>query len=673
MNRISNPDYDGNTTLPEDWLEHVVSVSGVGHYVWDVQEDRCIYCSERHAEIHGHDVESYIAQSSTMNGMAHPDDQEDVRRAFLGLRRGEPLEIEFRIIIPDGTTRVIRETGVPVFDKDGNVVQEIGTSQDISESRRLKAELSEAEAMLQTGVEALPVGFAIFSADGRLGLCNSMYRELLPRSAHLIQPGLSYEDLVRNSADTVAIASGYNDVQEYLDDLFTEPFDQKEWTYKQSTGRWVKRSRHPTRDGGFISIVQDITLLKQNELELEEKNHSLTAALDARQKAEARFADLTGFSTEWYWEQDRQHRFTFFSDGFERATGIDPTTLLGRRRDEFGALDPEAGAESGAAAIVMAIEAHQPFRDLIYNAVDVRNDEMWVRTSGKPVFSKHGDFLGYRGVAADVTDLYRAVREAKAADEAKTQFLSLVSHELRTPLTVMLGYNSFILNNGSIPSISKLKQAVEHRGDTDMTEALEAALAEIQLFSTKIQSSGKDLLAIMSDLLDSTSMDSGEFGLELARVDPQNSLEPIIQRHQRLAEKKGLGFSSEIASMPVLADPKRLQQVLSNLLGNALKFTEVGSITVKGWAEDDVYRFEVRDTGIGIQNEILQKVFEPFFQADETQRRSHDGIGLGLSIARKLIRLHNGEIFVDSAPGTGTCVRFTLPLFDKKPIAQGRV
>ncbi|MCU4654305.1 ATP-binding protein [Roseibacterium sp. SDUM158016] len=529
----------------------------------------------------------------------------------------------------------------------------------------LREENKRVALRLKAAIDTIPDGFVLYDENDRLVVCNERYKEIYKKSAAAITPGASFRSILEYGLANGQYADAIGREKEWLKERLEQHRNDEAFVEQQlDDGRWMRIIEKVTPDGCRVGLRVDVTLIKQNERQLEEQNQRLSAALEAREKAEARFAELTEFSTEWYWEQDHEHRFTFFSDGFERATGIDPSRVLGKRRDDFSDRDPAALSESGAADVINAIEAREPFQNYIYSAVDVRNDEMWVRTSGKPIFGKDGSFQGYRGVAADVTKLYQAVQEAKLAGEAKTRFLSMVSHELRTPLTVLLGYNAFIANSTHLPSVAKLRQTVGHMDDSVLSAQLSAALDQIGSFARKIEVSGRQLLSIVSDLLDSTRMRSGDFRLEFSRVSPKNDLGSIVQHHRRLAEQKGLRLVSDISDVPLHADLTRLQQILSNLLGNAVKFTREGSVTVTGYMSDGMYRFEVRDTGIGMTEEDAKKVFEPFYQVDPTETRNHQGIGLGLAITKRLVQSHGGEISAESAPGQGSRFVFTMPIYE---------
>lgn len=258
-----------NDPLELDSLRQAAKIAGLGHYLWDVVADKCLFCSEEHADIHGMSVADYIARSSTLQGLSHPDDLPHVQEAFRNLRAGEPFELEYRIITPDGELRYIREIGHPVFDEEGTVVREVGTSQNITDQKLREITLQEAEAAIYTSIEALPFGFASYGPDDRLEFFNSEYKRLLPFSASLLKPGMHIEDLMRRSAHIIAPACGYEDVEEYVQArLSSTRQTQTDWTYQQSNGRWVCNTKTLKADGGFLSILRDITDQKMQERQL---------------------------------------------------------------------------------------------------------------------------------------------------------------------------------------------------------------------------------------------------------------------------------------------------------------------------------------------------------------------------------------------------------------------
>jgi signal transduction histidine kinase/ActR/RegA family two-component response regulator len=255
--------------------------------------------------------------------------------------------------------------------------------------------------------------------------------------------------------------------------------------------------------------------------------------------------------------------------------------------------------------------------------------------------ARHRDHLEEL-VAERTRQLSEEKVRAEVASHAKSEFLARMSHELRTPLNAVLGYAQLLKMDGTL-------------------DARQAAGVET------IRTSGEHLLALIVDILDLARIEAGKSELTPAPLALTPFLRGIADIVRVRADEKRLGFTLEVApTLPpaVLADEKRLRQVLLNLLGNAVKFTERGSVTLAVQASPQPgarvrLRFEVRDTGMGIAPEHLERIFEPFEQAGDAHRR-FGGTGLGLAISRQLVRLMGGEIDVHSEPGRGSVFGFAI-------------
>jgi signal transduction histidine kinase/DNA-binding NarL/FixJ family response regulator/HPt (histidine-containing phosphotransfer) domain-containing protein len=243
-----------------------------------------------------------------------------------------------------------------------------------------------------------------------------------------------------------------------------------------------------------------------------------------------------------------------------------------------------------------------------------------------------------------VSELEDAKTKAEAANKAKSEFLATVSHEVRTPLNGVLGTTEVLLN-------------------TDLSERQ-------RRFGQIIHGSAKTLLSIINNILDFSKIEAGKIELEMVAFDARNIVEEVQDLFNEMAEKKGLRFGSHVAPhLPrrLTGDAGRLRQVLTNLVGNAIKFTERGEVMIyirpdEIGADSMRLRVEVRDTGIGVPPEAQRKIFESFAQADQSTTRRYGGTGLGLAIAKQLTTMMGGEIGVDSKPGEGSTFWFTVSL-----------
>ncbi|ARJ67802.1 hybrid sensor histidine kinase/response regulator [Magnetospirillum sp. ME-1] len=253
---------------------------------------------------------------------------------------------------------------------------------------------------------------------------------------------------------------------------------------------------------------------------------------------------------------------------------------------------------------------------------------------------------GFVTTYTEITDRKRAERmlihakdKAEEMARVKANFLATMSHEIRTPMNGVLGMLHLLTGSPLTP---------------EQKDHLETA-----------QSSARALLAIINDILDFSKLEAGQMKLEAAQFDLVRLLDEMMALMRGAAVDKGLTLRCAVGEgVPrhMVGDPTRLRQVLTNLIGNAVKFTEKGGVVVSVEAESNILRFEVMDTGIGIEPSAAPALFAEFVQADSSISRRFGGTGLGLSICKRLVEMMGGEIGFDSLPGEGTTFHFTLPL-----------
>jgi signal transduction histidine kinase/DNA-binding response OmpR family regulator len=234
----------------------------------------------------------------------------------------------------------------------------------------------------------------------------------------------------------------------------------------------------------------------------------------------------------------------------------------------------------------------------------------------------------------------RAEGAAHAANIAKSDFLANMSHEIRTPMNGVLGITELLLDAETAP--------------------------EKRSYLGMVKSSGESLLAIINDILDFSKIEADKLDLDPVDFDPHELIDQAVKSFSLRADQKGLELICQVDDVPamVVGDPTRLRQVVTNLLGNAFKFTAIGEIALHAQvasrdADSVAVHFSVRDTGIGISPEKQQKIFEPFAQADTTTTRKYGGTGLGLTICLRLVAMMGGRVWVESEPGRGSCFHFT--------------
>ncbi|MBF0332700.1 MAG: response regulator [Alphaproteobacteria bacterium] len=403
------------------------------------------------------------------------------------------------------------------------------------------------------------------------------------------------------------------------------------------------------------------------------ERQSLEAELE---RSRERFRSFAEAGSDWLWETDAEHRFTYLSEAFESITGFPPSNVLGKCRHEMFSSDISA---TDCQAHLAALERREGFKNFEYPLDDGAGGLRFFRVSGTPVFS--GDrFTGYRGVGADVTRFKMMGQElrdrlleleysrrqmeeqaaqmaqlaeeadflkvrAEAAARAKADFLATMSHEIRTPMTGVLGMVDLLL--GETLS-SRQKQFVE-----------------------TIKEAGETLLTILNDILDISKLEAGRLDLTPEPTDLRVVAESVRQLFGARAAEHGLELRVEVAdAVPgrVMTDGHRLRQVLFNLVGNAVKFTESGSVTLglacepEPGGERSILRFSVTDTGPGVAPDALAGLFTRFQQADQSIDRKFGGTGLGLALCKAITEMMGGTIGVESELGKGSRFFVSIPM-----------
>jgi PAS domain S-box-containing protein len=385
--------------------------------------------------------------------------------------------------------------------------------------------------------------------------------------------------------------------------------------------------------------------------------NDMADSIERREKShrdsEARFRDMAEVSSDWFWETGPDNRFTYISKGIA-LTGAGPEMFIGASREELRAAEVDPAELSGWETYAADIAARRAIRDFTYRIVAPDGSVRHLASSGKPVFDDKGVFVGYRGVGRDVTneveaelEMRRARAAAESANLAKSQFLAIMSHELRTPMTGVLGTMDLL-------------------ADTGLTD-------EQSQWLGIMRGSAETLMTVLNDILDFSKIEAGQLHFEEMDFKLSSVTHEVASLFARLTEGKQLEFTVVADDLErrnlddVRGDPVRLRQVLWNLIGNAVKFTQRGRIGIRvtvpdPGAEGLCVMFEVSDTGIGIGEEQREHLFEPFSQADASTTRRFGGTGLGLAICKRLVEGMGGAIGVTSVPDVGSTFWFTVRL-----------
>jgi PAS domain S-box-containing protein len=378
---------------------------------------------------------------------------------------------------------------------------------------------------------------------------------------------------------------------------------------------------------------------------------NLIASLGKSESKNKLLATIVEQSSEAIWTTDLSGVITTWNSGAATMFGYEPAEAIGRslKLSDSTPVEEESRMRRLIAGEKFSYDARATTRG---------GTPLDIQVAVAPLLDAGNRCIGRIAVARDVTqhkrseEALRLAREAaEAANHAKSSFLARMSHEIRTPMNGVLGMTELLLETGLTATQRK--------------------------YAETVQRSGKNLLSIINDLLDFSKIEAGKLELEHVDMDVRRTIEDIVELLAERAHSKGLELACSIPAnlaTHVKGDPLRVGQVLTNLVGNAIKFTERGSVVVRvdavaETAREVTLRFEVADTGVGISVGAQARIFKEFSQADGSTTRKHGGSGLGLAISKQLVEMMGGTIDVKSDVGVGSTFWFTVTL-EKQPHAS---
>ncbi|MBW2563281.1 MAG: response regulator [Deltaproteobacteria bacterium] len=389
------------------------------------------------------------------------------------------------------------------------------------------------------------------------------------------------------------------------------------------------------------TVKEHLTRRKRAEMLLKESLESLS-------KSETRFKDIAESMSDCIWEMDENGVYTYCSENIKDLMGYSAKELTGKTGLDF--MRPDEQERIGA-IFFEAVKEKRPICDLENWNLTKDGQSVCFLSNAIPMLDEKGKLIGYRGVASNITERKQAEEElsetnrqleyaieqanemalmAESASMAKSEFLANMSHEIRTPMNAVLGFSDMLL-------------------DTDLNE-------EQSDYVATVKRSGESLLSLINDILDFSKIEAGQLDFEEIEFDPELLAYDVCELIRPKIESKPIEVLCRIGdNVPAMleGDPTRYRQVLTNLMGNAPKFTESGEIELFLEVEDEdedrvLIHARIRDTGIGIPEDKLATIFEPFQQADGSTTRKYGGTGLGLSICKKISGLMEGDVWAQS-------------------------
>lgn len=546
------------------------------------------------------------------------------------IRSGETIKAERQVSFQDGVTRDVFSQKYPIFGQDNTIIAVGTTVTDISHIKHMENALKETEERFRAVFDNSPSAILLKDPDGTYLLANRKWHEWFNPEGLVIEGATVHDFYPKDHADMIAALD--RRVAETGKGLTSE--QNTPLASGQDLPTVLQKFPVFDADGKVVligGINTDITDIRNAQNALRESEERFRAIFDSSPSAIA-LKDFKG-------------RYLMVNNTFTRWMKSTAEEMEGRLVYDFY---PRGDAEAG-----LAYDREVFLTGKIHESEDVRQYRdgvlRTVRTHKSPIHDSNGTIVATSTILTDVTELRRAIEDrrealeaAERASRAKSEFLASVSHELRTPLNAILGFSEVLSGEFFGPL-----------GEARYREYAEA-----------IFSSGNYLLDLVNDILDISRIEAGQYQLTKEPLRMADIFDECRRIAGPRAAKAGvaLHFADTDGLAPVTADRRAVKQVLLNLLTNAIKFTpEGGEIGIETSAGGGRHVIRVVDTGIGIAEEHLATLTQPFEKGGVDPYLSQDGVGLGLAICKSLVDLHAGSLDIESTVGQGTAITISLP------------
>src|SRR5579883_3051415 len=603
----------------------------------------CRYFSPVIENLTGRPPQFFLGSPYQWRSIIHPDDLPCWERAMERLRDGQNSQEEYRIIAPDERVRWLRESVRVTRQPNSKTCRLDGVLSDITERKEAEIGMKQAEEERDRFFTLSLDMLCIADFDGYFKRLNPAFERILGYSLEelLTRPFLDFvhpEDREATKQAAELLAAG-GDVISF----------ENRYRCKDGSYRWMLWTATPFAEQQLIyATARDITERKAMEETLARERNLLRALMDNL--------------PDHIFVKDTASRFLMANAATLRSLGASrQEEVLGKT--DFDFLEREV-AEQFHHDEQEVCRSAQPLMNHEELLIDHAGQRKWLVTTKVPLRDSSGEIFGMVGMSHDISDRKkmeeqwrRAKETAEIANRAKSEFLARMSHEIRTPMNGILGMTELAL-------------------DTALT-------AEQREYLQMVKTSADGLLTVINDILDFSKIEAGKLELDPIDFELRDMLTDTVRTLSLRAYAKNLELACHVdANVPefLVGDPVRLRQVLLNLVGNAIKFTEHGEVVVRVRLADATGKatetspvalkpggdielhFAVTDTGIGIPPEKLPYIFDAFMQADSSTTRKYGGTGLGLTISGRLVEIMGGRLRAESTPGEGSTFYFSLRL-----------
>ena len=621
-------------TMELSQLNHRLKLATTGAKlgVWDIiLSERKIFGNQPFYEMWGFPKDSEYILIDEFKKRIHPDDLENTLKIFRRAdKEGDKIDFEHRIIV-NNLEKYVKVNGVMEFDVDGKPIRVLGVHTDITAQKLVERELRISYEQIKTFIKEAPTALCMVDKEMKYISVSKRWLEDYQLGEMDLIGKSHYEVFPEIGEDWKAIhrkcLNGGKDISD------GSPFYRADGSVQWL--RWTVTPWHNSNNeiGGILMETEDITkermqmeVLRQSE----EKYHKMVEEVEDYAII---LLDSEGNITNW-------------NKGAELIKGYSSAEILGKNFNVF--YTQEDLLVGLPEELFKRARVEGKAQD---EGIRVKKDGslFWASVSITTLSDGAGNVIGFSKLTKDITQkkmaddkLRKAKEDAEQLAQAKSEFLSVMSHEIRTPMNAVIGFTELLASENP---------------REDQVEYLRI-----------LQYSTKHLLGLVNDVLDYSKIEAGKLTFENRPFDLKLVMNNIYHMFNQKALEKGLKFNLEPIdrlNLFVSGDELRLNQILYNLIGNAIKFTSFGEVSFGIFVDSEEdqqieVRFQIKDSGIGIPSHKIKTIFDSFSQAEIGTSRKYGGTGLGLSISKKLVELQGGKIWVESDPGNGSTFEFVI-------------
>jgi PAS domain S-box-containing protein len=600
-----------------------LATQAAGVFAWDVDLlSGTIKYSENMAQLFGYETlpEKYFSVAGA-TAVIHPDDREGVIQASLpAFEQSGTFSAECRAEAAGGGYVWVHCNGTVVRDTNGNPARFVGIVQNIEDRKRAEQALQASQERLSRAIQIETVGVIFFRIDGRITEANDAFLRLSGYSRGDLETGLVRWDRM---TPPEWMPQSLRALEEFKMMGRTIPYE-KEYLRKDGSRWWALFAATRIAADEGVEFIIDISESKLAEEKLRE--------------SEERFRTIADSSPVMIWVTDAAGRIEFVNRSYLDFFGITRERAARLEWSEIVHSDDREYLEAFSAALRHRQPLHARARVKRHD-----NQWRWIESRGNPRLGPAGEVTGYVGSSADITELIKSQEAMREADRRKDEFLATLAHELRNPLApIRNGLQMLRLTNYSDTATEQTYDMMERQVN--------------------------QMVRLVDDLLEISRITRGQIELRKERVELAAVIQSAVEGSKPLIEdfQHQLAISLPPEPLNVEADPVRLEQIISNLLNNAAKYTDPGGqIWLTAQRQSDRAALSVRDSGIGISPDMLPRIFEMFTQVEHSTGRTQGGLGIGLTLVRSLVEMHGGKVEARSeGPGKGSEFIVRLPLED---------